>query len=68
MERPLIAVVGDAKKTKNPEIARRAAEDLGAELAKRGCRILVYSSSPEFVEWELARLRGFAAQKIIFVT
>jgi hypothetical protein len=62
MERPLIAVVGDAKKTKNPEIARRAAEDLGAELAKRGCRILVYSSSPEFVEWEL--VSGFLRAKV----
>jgi hypothetical protein len=62
MERPLIAVVGDAKKAKNPEIARRAAEDLGAELAKRGCRILVYSSSPQFVEWEL--VSGFLRAKV----
>jgi hypothetical protein len=55
MERPLIAVVGDAAKSKNPELAKRAAEDLGAEMAKKGCRILVFSSSPEFVEFEVVR-------------
>jgi hypothetical protein len=62
MERPLIAVVGDAHRTKNPELAKRAAEDLGAELAKRGCRILVYSSSPDFVEWEI--VQGFLRAKV----
>ncbi len=31
MERPLIAIVGDANKTTNPELARRAA----AEIARR---------------------------------
>ena len=54
---PLIAVVGsasDAKKDElkllNPEQARQAAMELGRELAKAGCRIVVYSSYPEFIE------------------
>lgn len=55
MERPLIAVVGDAAKCKDPALARKAAEALGAELAKRSCRILVFSSSKDFVEWELVQ-------------
>jgi len=53
MERPLIAVVGDVKKCKNPSLAKRAAEELGDMLAKRKCRILVYSSSRDYVEWEI---------------
>jgi hypothetical protein len=61
MDRPLIAIIGDARKTKNPELARRAAEELGAELANRGCRILVFSSAPEFVEWEV--VKGYLASK-----
>ena len=55
MERPLIAVVGDATKCKDPTLARKAAEDLGTELAKQGCRILVFSSSKAFVEWEVVQ-------------
>jgi len=62
MERPLIAVVGDAHRTKNPELAKRAAEDLGAEVAKRNCRVLVYSSRPNFVEWEV--VQGFLRAKV----
>jgi hypothetical protein len=50
MRVPLIAIVGDANKTKNPSLARQAAEEIGGELAQRGCRILVYSSSPDFIE------------------
>jgi len=52
MERPLIAIIGDASKTINPDLARRAGRELGAELAKRNCRILVFSSSEGFIEWE----------------
>jgi hypothetical protein len=55
MEAPLIAVVGDANKCTQPELAKRACEELGGELAKQGCRLLVYSSSKEFVEWEFVR-------------
>jgi hypothetical protein len=62
MERPLIAIVGDANKTKNPELARKAAGEIGSELAKRGCRLMVYSSSSDFVEWEV--VQGFLRTKI----
>jgi hypothetical protein len=54
-ERPLIAVVGDARRCKDPAEARKAAEQLGAELARHGCRVRVFSSSPEFIEWEVVR-------------
>ena len=53
--RPLVAVVGDASKCRNPEEARRACEALGTELAQRGCRIIVFSSSRDYVEWELVK-------------
>jgi hypothetical protein len=52
MERPLIAIIGGASKTTNPDLARRAGRELAAELGKRNCRILVFSSSEEFIEWE----------------
>ena len=53
--RPLIAVLGDASKCSDPVAARRACEALGAELARRGCRIVVFSSSRDYVEWELVK-------------
>jgi hypothetical protein len=62
MERPLIAIIGDADKTKDPELARKAAGEIGAELAKRGCRLMVYSTSSKFVEWEV--VQGFLRTKI----
>jgi len=52
MHRPLIAVVGDANRCTRPEVARVAASGLGLELAKRECRLLVFSSSKDFIEWE----------------
>jgi hypothetical protein len=55
MVRPLIAVVGDATKSRDPALARKAAGELGAELAKKACRILVFSSSQAFVEWEVVQ-------------
>lgn len=65
---PLIAVVGcasdarkDELKLQNPEQARKAAMELGRELAKAGCRILVYSSCPEFIEFEV--VSGFVSGK-----
>jgi hypothetical protein len=61
MERPLIAIVGDARRTKNLELAKQAATELGAELAKRNCRLLVYSTSPDFIEWEV--VVGFLRSK-----
>jgi len=55
MERPLISVVGDASKCGNPELGRRAAREIGLELARRDCRILVFSSNQEYVEWEVVQ-------------
>lgn len=55
MAGPRIAIVGDANKSRSSDESKKAAEDLGAELAKRGCRILVFSSDPAFVEWEVVR-------------
>ena len=55
MPDPLIAIVGSVYPNRqqelhlnDPDRARQAAEELGAELAKRGCRIQVYSSTPTF--------------------
>ena len=62
----LIAVVGDANPNRpfNPPMrdaskAKRAAEELGAELARRGARLLVYGGP--FLEADV--VRGFAAAK-----
>ncbi len=52
VERPLIAVVGDASRASDPSLAKRAARELGNELRKRNCRLLVFSSSAQFIEWE----------------
>src|SRR5215472_9601093 len=57
MERPLIAIIGDASRTSDPGIARRAGRELGIELARRDCRILVFSSSDRCIEWEA--VQGF---------
>jgi hypothetical protein len=63
---PLIAVVGsasDARKNElkifNGDVARRAAEDIGRELAKAKCRVLIYSSCPDFIEFDV--VRGYMA-------
>lgn len=53
--RPLIAVLGDASTCADPAAARLACEALGAELARRSCRIVVFSSSRDYVEWELVQ-------------
>jgi hypothetical protein len=53
MPNPLVAIVGDANKSRDPALAKKAAEDLGAELAQRGCRILVFSSEPNMIEYEI---------------
>jgi hypothetical protein len=55
MQAPLIAIVGDANKSRDPALTRKAAEDLGAELANKGCRILVFSSDPGFIEYHVVR-------------
>ena len=67
MGAPLIAIIGSAQADRNyepelvhPEIAKQAAEELGSELAKKGFRILVYSSDPRFIEADF--VRGFASE------
>ena len=54
---PLIAIAGsvadkrkDELKLGDPATARKAASEIGRELATAGCRILVYSTEPEFIE------------------
>lgn len=66
MHDPLIAIVGDASPTRqfeppmqDPAAARKAAEELGTELAKRGARLLVYGGP--FLEADV--VRGFVAGK-----
>jgi len=61
---PLISIVGcatDARQAElnlvHPDRARQAAEEMGRALAQAGCRILVYSSSPDFIEFDV--VRGF---------
>jgi hypothetical protein len=61
----LILVVGSADPDRtdydppiaDPEGARMAAEQLGAELARQGCRIVVYSADRHFLEADV--VRGF---------
>ena len=57
MSIPLIAIVGsvDEKRAselglRNPTQARQAAEAVGAALAEKGCRIIVYTAAPGFLE------------------
>jgi hypothetical protein len=66
MTSPLIAVVGDTNPRrvfdpvmKDPAKAKKAAEELGTELAQRGARLLVYGGP--FVEADV--VRGFVAGK-----
>jgi hypothetical protein len=61
MATPLVAIVGDANKAAQPEVAKKAAADLGNELAKRGSRILVFSSDPNMIEYEI--VKGFRESK-----
>jgi len=66
MTSPLIVVVGDIKPGRSldpplqdPAKAKRVAEELGAELAQRGARLLVYGGP--FLEADV--VRGFVAAK-----
>jgi hypothetical protein len=66
MAAPLILVVGSAEagrtdyqpQLENADKARLAAEHIGSELARRQCRIVVYSASKEYLEGDV--VRGFA--------
>lgn len=62
MNRLLIAIVGDANKCDFPDLGRQAASQIGTALARRGCRIMVFSSSQAFVEWEAVQgyLKGLS--------
>lgn len=55
ISRPLIAIFGNASKCFDPAEARIACEAMGAELARRNCRIVVFSSSRAYVEWEVVK-------------
>jgi hypothetical protein len=64
MANPLIAIIGsaDEKRSYDPPMqsharARKAAEMLGQSLAERGFRLVVYQTSPDFIEGEA--VRGF---------
>jgi hypothetical protein len=61
MATPLVAIVGDANKAGQPELAKKSAADLGHELAKRGSRILVFSSDSNMIEYEV--VRGYRESK-----
>lgn len=59
---PLVAIAGSAQVNRSyspvvrdPEAAPAAAAELGAELAKQGCRIVVYSNDPDFLERDVVR-------------
>ncbi|WP_422737214.1 hypothetical protein ACN263_27915 [Micromonospora sp. WMMD729] len=59
---PLVAIAGSAQVNRSyspvvrdPEAAPTAAAELGAELARQGCRIVVYSNDPDFVERDVVR-------------
>jgi hypothetical protein len=63
---PLFAIVGSVDPNRNdydPPLqdagaAQQVAEAIGSELARRGCRIIVYSSDATFIEAHV--VRGFA--------
>jgi hypothetical protein len=66
MTAPLIAIVGDVSPQRKldppllePDKARKAAEELGAELARQGARLLVYGGP--YLEADV--VRGFCAGK-----
>ena len=65
---PLIAIAGSAADKRREELqlvdpvtARKAAEEIGRELAKAGCRILIYSTEPEFIESDV--VQGYVSSK-----
>ncbi|MEV1012779.1 hypothetical protein AB0I89_20315 [Micromonospora sp. NPDC049801] len=59
---PLVAIAGSAQvnrsyspAVRDPEAAPAAAAELGAELARQGCGIVVYSSDPDYLERDVVR-------------
>jgi hypothetical protein len=67
VQAPQVLIVGSADPDRtdyDPKLtdsagARQAAEQIGAELARRGCRIVVYSASPTVIESDV--VRGFVS-------
>lgn len=66
MQQPLVAIVGDVSAQRQQELAlndpakaRQAAEELGAELAKRNLRLIVYGGP--FLEADV--VRGYVAAR-----
>jgi hypothetical protein len=51
MRRSVIAVIGDASKSKQPELAKKAAEDIGAELARRDFECLFIGRTCPHWRW-----------------
>ncbi|MFF0313217.1 hypothetical protein ACFYPH_01010 [Micromonospora sp. NPDC005252] len=59
---PVVAIAGSAQAgrsyspaIRDPEGAAAAAAELGAALANQGCRIVVYSGDPEYLERDVVR-------------
>ena len=60
---PLIAIVGSVDATRrdydpplrNATLAKQAAEELGGELARAGCGLIVYTDEPGFIEADVVR-------------
>lgn len=62
MDSRIIAIIGSADENrtydpelKDPQGAREAAEQLGQELADKGCKIIVYSCDPGYIEGDFVR-------------
>ncbi|AEW00102.1 hypothetical protein A4D02_28790 [Niastella koreensis] len=66
LKHPIVAVVGSARREimTNAELqARKAAEDIGAELARRGWSLAVYGSMPDYIEHDV--VKGYLTVKEI---
>jgi len=70
MADPLVAIVGSVDTQRNDydpalrnvDVAKQACEELGRELAKSGCRIIVYASDPAYIEADI--VRGYIASNL----
>jgi hypothetical protein len=57
---PCITVIGNANQDYDPPIldatqCRSAASDIGAELAHANCQLIVYSTDPEYIEYDVVK-------------
>lgn len=77
MDSRIVAIIGSADEhrtydpeLRDPEGARKAAEQLGQELAEEGCKIIVYSCDSKYIEGDFVRgyvKSGKAIEKGIIV-